>query len=180
MLLVILICHIPIVNRGLNNVNSSLFSTIWQWRTSQKTGVGVSYCLHWSKNVHDDGIQWLVVKPRDLLHRAMRTVTYRCIAMAIKTASRAGVFFHRCLFDCCPGSRWGDTERVVARWRLPGASSVWLWICCTGRCHMHRFNASAWPSNDLLRRHICSLPLPFSLTLLRTMVWSNKTKYESS
>jgi hypothetical protein len=31
-----------------------------------------------------------------LLHQEMHVVTYRCIAMAIKTASFVGVFF-----DCC-------------------------------------------------------------------------------
>jgi hypothetical protein len=40
--------------------------------------------------------QWLrPVAPSealDLLHRAMRAVTYRCIAMAIKTASFVGIF----------------------------------------------------------------------------------------
>jgi hypothetical protein len=34
----------------------------------------------------------------DLLHRAMRTVTYRRISMAIKTASFVGVFVDCCLF----------------------------------------------------------------------------------
>ncbi len=50
----------------------------------------------------------------DLLHQAMRAVTYRRIAMAIKTASFVGVFVDCCLFACCPGSCWGDTEQVVA------------------------------------------------------------------
>jgi hypothetical protein len=45
----------------------------------------------------------------DLLHRAMRAVTYRRIAMAIKTATFLGVFVDCCLFACCPGGRWGDT-----------------------------------------------------------------------
>ena len=45
----------------------------------------------------------------DLLHRAMRAVTYRCIAMAIKTATFLGVFVDCCLFACCPGGRWGNT-----------------------------------------------------------------------
>ncbi len=45
----------------------------------------------------------------DLLHRAMRAVTYRGIAMAIKTATFLGVFVDCCLFACCPGGRWGDT-----------------------------------------------------------------------
>jgi hypothetical protein len=62
----------------------------------------------------------------DLLHWAMHAVTYQRIAMAIKTATFLGVFVDCCLFACCPGSRWGNMERVVARWWLPGASSVAL------------------------------------------------------
>jgi hypothetical protein len=61
-----------------------------------------------------------------LLHWAMHAVTYRRIAMAIKMATFLGVFVDCCLFACCPGSRWGDTEQVVIQWRLPGASSVAL------------------------------------------------------
>ncbi len=53
-------------------------------------------------------------KALDLLHRAMRTVTYRRIAMAIETARFLGVFVDCCLFACCPGVRWGNTEQVVA------------------------------------------------------------------
>ena len=61
-----------------------------------------------------------------LLHRAMHAVSYRRIAMAIETASFVGVFVDCCLFACCPGGRWGDTERVVARCRHPVASGVAL------------------------------------------------------
>jgi hypothetical protein len=46
--------------------------------------------------------------------------------MAIKMASKVGVLFDCCFVDCCPGSRRGDMERVVAQWWLPGASSVAL------------------------------------------------------
>jgi hypothetical protein len=60
----------------------------------------------------------------DLLHWAMRAVTYRRIAMAIKMASFAGVFVDCCLYACCPGSRWGDTEHVVAQCRHPVAPGV--------------------------------------------------------
>jgi hypothetical protein len=49
----------------------------------------------------------------DLLHWAMREVTYRCIAMAIKMAIFEGVFVDCSLYACCPGSRWGNTEQVV-------------------------------------------------------------------
>jgi hypothetical protein len=62
----------------------------------------------------------------DLLYQAMRAVLYRRIVMAIKTASKVGVLFDCRFVDCRPGGRRGDTERVVARWRLPGASSVAL------------------------------------------------------
>ncbi len=62
----------------------------------------------------------------DLLHWAMRAVTFQRIAMAIKMATFLDGFVDCCLFACCPGSHWGDTEQVVARWRLPGASSVAL------------------------------------------------------
>ncbi len=62
----------------------------------------------------------------DLLHWAMRAVTYRRIAMAIKMASFAGVFVDCCLYACCPDGRWGVTEQVVARCRRPVASGVAL------------------------------------------------------
>ncbi len=62
----------------------------------------------------------------DLLHWAMCAVTYRRIAMAIETASFVGVFVDCCLFACCPGSRWGNTERVFAQWQCPVASEVAL------------------------------------------------------
>jgi hypothetical protein len=46
--------------------------------------------------------------------------------MAIEMASKVGVFFHLHLFACCPGSRWGNTEQVVAQWRHPVASGIAL------------------------------------------------------
>jgi hypothetical protein len=61
-----------------------------------------------------------------LLHRVMRAVTYRHIAMAIKTASKVGVFLHHCFICCCPGSRWGNTEQVVTQWQHPVASGIAL------------------------------------------------------
>jgi hypothetical protein len=47
-------------------------------------------------------------------------------AMAIKTASKVGVFIHGCLFACCPGSHWGNTEQVVTQWQCPVASGIAL------------------------------------------------------
>jgi hypothetical protein len=67
----------------------------------------------------------------------MCAVTYRRIAMAINLATFLESFVDCCLFACCPGSRWGNTERVVARcwhtvasgvaldmphWRMPSVS----------------------------------------------------------
>ncbi len=60
----------------------------------------------------------------DLLHQVMHAVTYRRIAMAIKMASFAGIFVDCCLYACCPGSRWSDTEQVVTRCWRPVASGV--------------------------------------------------------
>jgi hypothetical protein len=65
-------------------------------------------------------------KALNLLHWAMCAVTYRRIAMANKTASFLGVFVDCCLFACCPGSRWGNTEQVVAQCQHPVASGVAL------------------------------------------------------
>ncbi len=62
----------------------------------------------------------------DLLHRAICAVTYRRIAMAIKRACFLGVFDDCCLFACCPGNRWGNTEQVVTRCQRPVASGVAL------------------------------------------------------
>ncbi len=62
----------------------------------------------------------------DLLHWAMCAVTYRRIAMAIEMAIFARVFVDCCLYACCPGGRWGNTEQVVARCRHPVASRVAL------------------------------------------------------
>jgi hypothetical protein len=44
------------------------------------------------------------------LHQAMCMGAYQCIAMAIETASFAGVFVDCCLYACCPGGRWGNME----------------------------------------------------------------------
>jgi hypothetical protein len=66
------------------------------------------------------------IEALDLLHREMRAVTYRRIAMAIEMAIFERVFVDCCLYACCPGGRWGDTERVVARCRRPVASVVAL------------------------------------------------------
>jgi hypothetical protein len=78
----------------------------------------------------------------DLLHQAMRTIMYRCIAMAIKMAIFARVFVDCCLYACCPGGRWGGTEQVVAQCRHPVASVVAL-------------DMPHWAMPSVSLRHIC-------------------------
>jgi hypothetical protein len=65
-------------------------------------------------------------KALNLLHWVMCTVTYRHIAMAIKTATFLGAFVDCCLFACCPGGCWGNTEQVVTQCWHPVASGVAL------------------------------------------------------
>jgi hypothetical protein len=62
----------------------------------------------------------------DLHHQAIRKVTYRRIAMTINTASFVGVFVDCCLFACCLGGPWGNTEQAVARYHCPVAPRVAL------------------------------------------------------
>jgi hypothetical protein len=61
--------------------------------------------------------QWLCPvassKALDLFHRAMHAVLYCRTAAAISMTTFLGVFVDCCLFACCPGGRWGDTEEVV-------------------------------------------------------------------
>ncbi len=76
----------------------------------------------------------------DLLYWEIRAVMYQRTNMAIKTASKVGVFVDCCLFACCPGSRRGHTEQVVARWQRPVASEValdllnWVMLSVSPRC----------------------------------------------
>jgi hypothetical protein len=51
-------------------------------------------------------------KALDFLHWAMCMVLYRCTTVA----SKLGAFFFCCFIYGCPGSRWGNTEHVVAQW----------------------------------------------------------------
>jgi hypothetical protein len=53
-------------------------------------------------------------KALDLLHWAMRAVLYRRTASAIIMATFLGAFVDCCLFACCSGGGWGNTEQVVA------------------------------------------------------------------
>ena len=77
------------------------------------------------------------MKATNLLHRAMRAVSYCRITTAIEMASKGGGHVaHRCV-DCVPGGRRGDTERVVARWRSLVAFMKALDL-------LHRLMRSVW------------------------------------
>jgi hypothetical protein len=72
----------------------------------------------------------------------MRAVLYRRTTAAINMATFLGVFVDCCLFACCSGSRWGDTEQVVTRWQHPVASKVAL-------------DMPHWAMPSVLLRRIC-------------------------
>jgi hypothetical protein len=83
-------------------------------------------------------------KALDLLHQAMHAVTYRRIAMVIRTASFVGVFVDCCLFACCPGGCWGDREQVVAQCWHPVASGVAMDMLHLAMCFiLHRRTSMA-------------------------------------
>ncbi len=65
-------------------------------------------------------------KALDLLHQGMRAVLYQRPAAAINMTTFLGVFVDCCLLACCSGSRWGNTEQVVAQCQHPVASRVAL------------------------------------------------------
>ncbi len=117
-LLFCLICHTPIENRGLS-VDPLPFPTVLTMKTSKKRPSHVPFML--SDIILAQWRRLVASKALDLLHQTMRTVTYRCIAMGIKTTSFVGVFVDWFLFACCPGGRWGNTEQVV-----PAAGVQWL------------------------------------------------------
>jgi hypothetical protein len=79
------------------------------------------------------------------LYRAMCVVSYRCIAMAIKTASKVGVLFDCYFVKRCPGGCWGDTEQVGAQCRhsvaygSPGHAALSNAVCIApAHCRGHR------------------------------------------
>jgi hypothetical protein len=69
------------------------------------------------------------------------------IAMAINLATFLESFVDCCLFACCPGGRWGNTEQVVTRCRCPVASGVALdmphWAI------LYHSGTPPWPSKRL-------------------------------
>ncbi len=124
----------PYLKQGSLSVDPWPFPTVLTMKTAKKK------CRsHVQFNLSDIILaQWrhpvASSEAMDHLHQVMSAVTYRHIAMAIETASFVGVFVDCCLFACCPGGRWGDTEWVLARCRRPVASGVALdmlhWVMC--------------------------------------------------
>ncbi len=116
---------IPLWRTRILALTRDLFLRFWGWKHQKTRRSHVPFMLsdiilaQWWRPVASS-------EALDLLHRAMCAVTYHCIAMAIKMASFVGVFVDCCLLACCPGGRWGDTERVFARWRHPVAFGVAL------------------------------------------------------
>ena len=85
--------------------------------------------------------------------------------MAIEMAIKVDTLIHRCFVCCRPGGRQGDTERVVARWRRPVASSVALDMLHRAMPHL-LLQRLTMAINGLQRRVICSLPPPILLGII--------------
>ncbi len=120
------------------------------------------------------------IEALDLLHWAMHAVTYRRIAMAIKTASCVGVFVDCCMFACCPGCCWGNTEQVVAQCRRPVASQVALDMLHWAMCFVpHRHTAVAIEMAGGWGAFVCHCHLVcIIIHSYKTMLWAIKTKDE--
>ncbi len=106
-------------------------------------------------------------KALHLLYQTMRAVLYQRTTTAIKMASKVyPIFCHR-FVCCCPGSRWGDTEWVVARWQQrpvasggsPGHSASGNAVCIAPM-HSHGHQ------KGLQLRCICFSPPHFLLTVI--------------
>jgi hypothetical protein len=98
----------------------------------------------------------------DFLHQAMHLVSYCHIAMAVEMVIKVGAC---CFVCCCPGDRWGNMERVFARWRRPVASGVALDMPHQAMPFvLHRCTAMAikWPVTEV---HL--------IAVITSFVWSN-------
>ncbi len=125
MLLISLICHTPIVIKGYPCDVVVFFDNLTMKNIKKNLRWHVPFMLLERVLVR----WWHPVASGVALnmpHRAMRKGSYPRITMAIKMASFVGVFVDCCLFACCPGGCWGNTEQVVARCRHPVASRVAL------------------------------------------------------
>ena len=114
---------IPLLLLEANMSTGALFQQ-WNWRNNR----------HWCVPLIIS--EWVLtrwwhlvafMKTMNLLHGALHTLLYRCIAMAIETAIKVGTYYIVVLFAVnLAGGRRGNTERVVARWQRPVASGVAL------------------------------------------------------
>ncbi len=116
---------IPLLKTGFLASTRDLFLLFWGWKHKK------NHCSHDPIMLSGIILAWwrrpvASSESLDLLHQVMHVVMYWRIAMAIKTASFAGVFVNCCLYACCPGGCWGNTEQVVARRWRPVASRVAL------------------------------------------------------
>jgi hypothetical protein len=106
------------------------------------------------------------MKATNLLHQAMRTVSYCRIATAIEMASKGGGHVaHRCV-DCVPGGRRGNTEQVVCPmaefsgfYESPGPPSSGD-VLGISPAHRHGYR------NGPRRRCIYSPPPPISIAII--------------
>ncbi len=169
---------IPLLKTGALASTWQPSCTSWRWKNSKKTGIGMSdWCL--SKQV----LAWwwhpvASSEALDLLYWAMHAVLYRRSAAAIKMASIFGTFFRHRFVCCCPGTRWGNKEWVVAQWQHPVASrvaldmpqwampSVLLW-----RTAVAIETARGWGAFVCHRCLVCII-----IHSYKTMLWSIKTK----
>ncbi len=116
---------IPLLKTGVLALTRDLFLQFWRWKHKKNRHSHVRFILsdiilaRWQRLVASS-------KTPDLLHWAMCMVLYRRTATAINMATFLGVFVDCCLFACCSGGRWGNTEQVVTRCRHPVAYRVAL------------------------------------------------------
>ncbi len=115
----------PIENRGLS-VDPWPFSMSLRWKNSEKSRICVTGCIYRPQYSPNGGVQWHLPKP--WISSIGQCVQYRTgePPWPSKMASKVGPFFCRYFVCCCPGSRWGNTEQVVAQWHRPVASQVAL------------------------------------------------------
>ncbi len=147
-LLIILICHAPIVNWGLY-VNPRPFSTNLTMKNIKKRRWYVRVLLlatilaQWWQPVASN-------IALDLFHRPMHVVTYQRIAMAIKLASKVGVCFIVIFLYVTPAAAGTIHSRY-----LPNCSILWLlpkpWTSSIGQCTGYCHGASAGPSKRLVK-----------------------------
>jgi hypothetical protein len=110
----------------------------------------------------------------------MCAVLYRRIAMDIDSATFLGAFVDCCLFACCPGGRWGNTEQVVTQCRRPVASGVALhiphWAMPSVLLRRTTMAIETAGGQGAFVRH-CRL-VCINIQSYKTMLWSIKTKNE--